>query len=42
MYIRGVFVTNDFMDMMPSDHNSVKSVMESNDPPLNANRSKRD
>jgi hypothetical protein len=42
LYIRRVFVTDDLTDMMPSDHNFVKNFMESNDPPLNANRSKRD
>ena len=34
LYIRGVFVTDDLKDMMPSDHNSVKSVSESDNPPL--------
>jgi HSP90 family molecular chaperone len=36
------FVTDDFMDMMPSYHNLVKSVTESEDPPLNVSRSKGD
>jgi HSP90 family molecular chaperone len=31
LYTRGVFVTNDFMDMMPSDHISIKSVPMSPD-----------
>jgi hypothetical protein len=38
----GVFVTDDFAEMMPSDHNFVKNVMRSNDPPLNISRSKGD
>jgi hypothetical protein len=34
LYTRGVFVTDDFMDMMPSDHISIKSVDNSDTPPL--------
>ena len=33
-------VTDDFTDMMPSYHNLVKSVSESEDPPLDVSRSK--
>jgi hypothetical protein len=41
-YIRRVFVTDDFTDMMPSYHSFVKGVIDSDDPPFNATRSKRD
>jgi hypothetical protein len=40
LYTRGVFVTDDFMDMMASEHNSVKSVSESDTTLLNVSRSK--
>ena len=40
-YIRRVSVTDDFTDMMPSYHSFVKGVIDSDDPPLNAPRSKR-
>jgi hypothetical protein len=42
VHIRRIFVTDDFTDMMPSYHNFVKSVTESDDHPLNASRSKGD
>ena len=38
LHIRRIFVTDDFTDMMPSYHNLVKSVTESEDPPLNVSR----
>ena len=41
LYTRGVFITDDFMDMMPNDHIFVKSVNKSDNPPLNVSRSKR-
>jgi hypothetical protein len=40
LHLRRIFVTDDFMDMMPSYHNVVKSITESDDPPLNVSRSK--
>ena len=40
LHIRMFFVTDDFTDMMPSYHNLVKSVSESEDPPLDVSRSK--
>ena len=41
-HIRWIFVTDDFTDIMPSYHNLVKSVTESEDPPLNVSRYKGD
>jgi HSP90 family molecular chaperone len=41
-YIRRVFVPDDLTDMMPSYHSFVKGVIDSDDPPLNASRSKRE
>jgi hypothetical protein len=40
--IRRVFVTDDFKDMINSYHSFVNGVIESDDPPLNVSRSKRD
>jgi HSP90 family molecular chaperone len=42
MYIRWIFITDDPADMMPNYHNAVESITESDDPPLNVSRSKRD
>jgi HSP90 family molecular chaperone len=36
------FITDDLADMMPINYNFVGSITESNDPPLNVSRSKRD
>ena len=39
-HIRGVFVNDDFANMMSSNNNFVKNVMRSDDPHLNISRSK--
>jgi hypothetical protein len=41
-YVKRVFVTADFTDRMPSYHSFVKGVVNSDDPPLNVSRFKRE
>jgi hypothetical protein len=42
LHIKRIFITDDPADIMPSYRNSVESVTESDDPPLNVSRYKRD
>jgi hypothetical protein len=42
LYIRRIFITNNLADMMPSYRNVVENITDTDDPPLNVSRSKRD